>query len=472
MEPLFTDHDACYRALASHDTRFDGRVFIGCKTTRIYCRPVCRVRTPRPENCDFFPSAAAAEHAGFRPCLKCRPELAPGLAAVDAPARTARQAARLLEENPPAGDLGDVAARLGITSRHLRRIFKQEYGVSPVRFLRTRRLLLAKSLLTDTDLSITTVAFASGFGSIRRFNDSFKEHYRMPPSRFRKGIGKTGNTDGDPREDAITLFLSYRPPFDWGALLSFVGSRTIDRIDYVADRSYRRTVRLTQGGKAYGGCIEVRDAPAKNALAVTVSGSLLPVLSAVLGKVRLLFDLDSEPDLIHEHLKAMTVKAARTVANRLVEALGEPVETASAPRPTEGPTHVFPSAAAIASLPLPVEDTLGPLGITGTRARAIRALAEALVNGEIDLSPAADASLMMERLLALPGFGSWTVQYLAMRVLAWPDAFPHMDHGVKLALKQALGLDEYPPPKQILELAEAWKPWRSYATMCLWRSLA
>ncbi|MDR0513593.1 MAG: DNA-3-methyladenine glycosylase [Coriobacteriaceae bacterium] len=322
-------------------------------------------------------------------------------------------------------------------------------------------------------------------------HDAFHQMLASHDARF----DGQGLVDGD----SITLLLAYRPPFDWELLLDFLGSRTIDRIDRVEDGAYLRAVRIQQGGTFHTGWIQVRHTPARNALSAIVATSLLPVLSPVLARIRVLFDLDCDPTLIHRRLASMdklkpgmnreglrmpgafdgfemavravlgqqvTVKAARTLANRLVEILGEPV-----PTPIAGLTHVFPSPEALAALPQPVEDVLGPLGITGSRARAIRALAEALASGEVMLSPTADVPLMMERLLALPGFGPWTVHYLAMRALAWPDAFPHTDYGIKLALKRAWGLNDYPSPKRILEAAKPWKPWRSYAAMNLWRSL-
>ncbi|MDR1712756.1 MAG: helix-turn-helix domain-containing protein [Coriobacteriales bacterium] len=517
MDDMLNNHEQCYRALAAHDARFDGRIFVGCKTTRIYCRPICRVRLPRPENVDFYPSAAAAEAAGFRPCLKCRPELAPGSAVMDAAGQLAHRAALLMEADPLDCSLEEVAAQLGITARHLRRVFEQEYGTSPQQFLQTRRLLLAKNLLTDTKLPVTEVAYAAGFGSIRRFNDSFKSHYRLSPSRFRKdglrsqaGLPQVpggGKANRGEASDTITLLLGYRPPLDFAGILGFLAARTIDGVESVCADSYLRAVRLQRDGQVFSGWLAVRPAARRDALAVSVSTSLLPVLSAVLARLRCLFDLDCQPDLIHEHLSSMdnlrpaagepgasinilgvrvpgcfdafematrailgqqvTVKAARTLANRMAVELGEPLRT-----PFAELTRTFPSAECIAALPEPVADILGPLGVTGTRARAIRALAEALTSGYIELSPAADAPQSMQRLLELPGFGPWTVQYVAMRALHWPDAFPHGDYGVKLALKRLLGSAEHPPPKQILALAEDWRPWRSYATMNLWKSLS
>jgi AraC family transcriptional regulator of adaptative response / DNA-3-methyladenine glycosylase II len=385
-------------------------------------------------------------------------------------------------------NIGDLARTLGITDRHLRRVFEQEFGVTPVRYLQTRRLLLAKSLLTDTTLPVTQVALTAGFKSIRRFNELFQERYRMAPSRFRKVNGnvQTGS-------DSITLLLGYRPPYEWHSILTFFAQRTIDGVEAVCDGSYLRAVCLNDGSTECSGWLSVTHMPSKNALAVTVSSGLLPVLSRVLARVRQLFDINCDPARIQQTLgvrdlpggrpyapgtrvpgcfdpfemavrailgQQVTVKAARTLAKRLVEAFGHSVQT-----PFATLSYTFPKPRTIVDLPSPIEDQLGPLGITGARARSIRALAQALEQGTVELSTAADAQQQMERLLKLPGFGPWTVHYVAMRALGWPDAFPHTDFGVKKALAP---LD----PQQILKLAQAWQPWRSYVTVSLWNSLS
>ena len=229
---LLLDDEACYAAMQAHDARFDGRFFCGVSSTGIYCRPVCRVKVPKKENCTFFVSAAAAEAAGYRPCLRCRPELAPGLAPVDSVARLARGAALIMEEDcPTSRKISELAAMLGITDRHLRRVFFAEYGVSPVQYLQTQRLLLAKSLLSDTQLTVTDVAMAAGFGSIRRFNDLFKKHYRLTPNKLRKkGRSMEESNQG------ITLSLGYRPPYAWDSLISFLAGRAIPGVESVAGR--------------------------------------------------------------------------------------------------------------------------------------------------------------------------------------------------------------------------------------------
>ena len=288
---ILLNDEACYAAMQAHDVRFDGRFFCGVSSTGIYCRPVCRVKVPKKENCTFFISAAAAEAAGYRPCLRCRPELAPGLAPVDSAGRLARSAALLMEEDHlPGRKISEVAAMLGITDRHLRRVFFAEYGVSPVQYLQTRRLLLAKSLLSDTHLTVTDVAMAAGFGSIRRFNDLFKTHYRLAPNRLRKQDRREGNSDG------ITLSLGYRPPYAWDSLISFLAMRAIPGVESVAGGSYRRTAAIKTGEATHYGWVSVANRPKQNALSVAVATTLLPVLPQVLERIRFLFDVNCSPD--------------------------------------------------------------------------------------------------------------------------------------------------------------------------------
>lgn len=481
--------EACYAALSAHDARFDGRFFVGVSSTGIYCRPVCRVKRPRAENCSYYISAAAAEAAGYRPCLKCRPELAPGLAPVDMAGRLARKAAAMIEEDCLSdSSLAQLADSLGVTDRHVRRVFSAEYGVSPVQYLQTRRLLLAKQLLTDTALSITDIAFNSGFGSLRRFNDLFKKRYKLNPRELRK----TANTATNKNSNTFSLLLGYRPPYEWDTLLSFLSKRGIPGVEHVSDNAYHRAVIIKKGKTVYRGWISVSHVEKKTALSVTISCSLLPVLPKVVSRVRLLFDVNSDPLGIYEKIKTMnkispglsvpgirlpgcfdpfemgvravlgqqiTVKAASTLASRLVLALGTKIDT-----PFEFLTHTFPAAEDITRLSLPIENQLGPLGITSARSRSIFALAEAMVNRSITLSQSSEIESEMQKLQALPGFGTWTVNYIAMRALAWPDAFPHTDYGIKKALP---GMTE----TELLKLADTWRPWRAYGAINLWNSL-
>jgi AraC family transcriptional regulator of adaptative response / DNA-3-methyladenine glycosylase II len=481
MAPMTLDPHTCYRALRSRDARFDGRFFVAVSSTRIYCRPVCTVKPPRRENCRFYPSAAAAESAGYRPCLRCRPELAPGNASVDARTRVAQAAASLIEDRSlDAEGLPAVASRLGITDRHLRRAFGAEFGVSPVEFAQTQRLLLAKRLLTDTALPVTEIAFASGFGSLRRFNALFRQRYRLQPGQLRRHM----HAAAAPAADALNFELSFRPPYDWAAVSAFLGARAIAGVEALEDGRYRRTVRIAQEGKDHLGWIEVSLSPKKPALRIAVSASLARVLPPVLSRVKALMDLSCNPvevaqalgALAHKHPgmrvpgafdgfevavrailgQQVSVAAARTVAGRFALALGDPLET-----PFDALNTVFPAATRVADTP---PGRIARLGLPGARARTILALARAVADGDLVLMPNADIEATLERLRALPGVGEWTAQYIAMRSLAWPDAFPHTDLGVM----KALGTKD---ARRVLAAAEAWRPWRAYAVMHLWNSL-
>jgi AraC family transcriptional regulator, regulatory protein of adaptative response / DNA-3-methyladenine glycosylase II len=480
MAPMRLDPTTCYRALRARDARFDGRFFVAVSSTRIYCRPVCTVRPPRRENCRYYPSAAAAESAGYRPCLRCRPELAPGSATIDAVQRTARATARLIEEGSVNEEgIEAAAARLGITDRHLRRAFQAEFGVSPVAFAQTQRLLLAKQLLTDTRMPVTEVAYASGFGSVRRFNALFRERYRLRPRELRKASlpAATG--------DALAFELGYRPPYDWGAIAGFLGARAVAGIEACDGAAYRRTVRVASGGAWHGGWVEIAPAPGKPALRVRIAASLGKALPQVLARVKSLMDLSCHPAEVARALgplaaqrpgmrvpgafdgfeialravlgQQVSVAAARTLACRFAEAFGERIET-----PFDSLNRVFPTAERIAALPY---RRIARLGVPAARARTIVALARAAAHGGLDLAPGADVEATLAKLRALPGVGEWTAQYVALRALAWPDAFPHTDHGVMKAMKLT-------DPKRVLAAAEGWRPWRAYAVMHLWQSLA
>ncbi len=478
-----------YAAFKAKDTRFDGRFFVGVTSTGIYCRPICRAKQPKADNCTFYTTAAAAEHAGFRPCLLCRPELAPGNAPVDAAASLAHHAARLIEEScQKDNSIEDLASRLGYTDRHVRRVFTEEFGVSPVQYQQTCRLLLAKNLLTETNLSITDVAMAAGFGSLRRFNDLFKKQYRLVPTALRR------QASGEKKQDSnVTVSLGYRPPYQWQQILDFLALRAVPGVETVKDGEYIRTVHLDDGNQHhFYGWIRVGHFPQKNVLTVTMDTNLLPLLPQVLARTRHLFDLYCDPDAIYETLVSMnnirpglcipgtrlpgcfdvfemavravlgqqiTVKAARTLAARLVEKYGTPIQTG-----IEGLTHTFPSPGDFIALEEPIANHLGPLGITGSRANTILSLARVLAHGEINLGHCVQPEAEMKKLLSIPGIGDWTAQYIAMRGMDWPDAFPHTDYGVKKALSSYTS-------KEILKIAEAWRPWRSYATINLWNSL-
>ena len=481
------DADACYRAVAAHDARFDGAFFIGVTSTGIYCRPVCRVKTPRRENCRFFAHASQAEGAGFRPCLRCRPELAPqtlAWSAQDASALLAQHAARLLDSPDAWGDevpsVAGLAARLGVSDRHLRRVFEAELGVSPMDWLQTRRLLAAKQLLADTRLPVAQVALAAGFASLRRFNAAFAAQYRMSPTALRRDGSEAKPGDG------IAVTLGYRPPYDVREMLQFLQQRGIagvEQID-VAAHTVARTLRLDDDTCGWVAC---RFEPEQHRVQVRVADSLAPQLPRVIARVRAWLDLDADPAAIHAVLGAdfpalaglrvpgtldglelavravvgqqVTVAAARTLTTRLVERFGTPLAT-----PIDGLTRLFPSPAALAAAS---GDELGQLGLVRQRQAAIHALAQAVSSGQISLHAGADVAATMDALKALPGIGAWTADYIALRALRWPDAFPSGD----MALQKALAPEGQRLTARAAESrAERWRPWRAYAVIRAWHS--
>lgn len=468
------DTETGYQAILTKDTRFDGIFYVGVSTTGVYCRTVCRARTPRRSSCSFYPSAASAERAGFRPCLLCRPELAPGNARIDAAGRLAAAVASRIEEGVLAEmSLEELASDLQVSSRHLRRVVDREFGVSPVELAQTQRLLLAKRLLTDTDLSMTETAFASGFSSLRRFNALFKDRYRLSPStiRQRRSVG--------PAKDSFRSELAYRPPLDWTALLDFLRARAIRGVELVDDTSYKRTVRIG----ACCGWIALGPSSGRSTIAVELSRSLIPVVLPVLTRVKRLLDLSAEPVEIALRLgrlargnpglrvpgafdgfevavrailgQQVSVRAATTLAGRLASHFGEPIAT-----PFDGLDRLTPAADRVAAASVA---GIASLGITAKRAESIRSLARGADAGRLRLDGDADPLRLVERIQTVPGIGEWTAQYLAMR-LGWPDAFPRTDLGIRKAL----------PDMSVSEItahAEQWRPWRSYAVMHLWKSL-
>lgn len=473
------DDATCYRALAARDSRFDGLFFVGVTSTGIYCRPICPARTPMERHCRFFANAPLAEREGFRPCLRCRPERAPGYAPVDAVGRTARAAAARIEAGAlnDGGGLDALARDLGLGARQLRRVVRQEFGVSPIELAQTRRLLLAKQLIAESGLPITQVAFASGFSSVRRFNALFRSHYGLTPTSMRRSPPK-GVASGE-----IRLTLGFRPPLAWGSLLRFFDSHSTAGVDRVAGNSYRRTVALGP----HRGWFSAAPVPGRDLVAVEVSTSLLPALPTVLARVRGLFDLDARPDAIAAHLRGdprlgnfpaglripgafdgfelavrtilgqrISVRAATALAGRLSGAFGEPLAT-----PDPALDRTFPSPERLAAAPLA---GLAAAGIGGPHARAIVGVARAVAEGEIDLGPGPDPEAIVAKLKEIPGIGEWTAQSVAMRGLLWPDAFPDGD----LALLRASGEPSHPA---LRAAADSWRPWRAYAAMALWERL-
>ena len=476
--PTALENDACYLALKSHDARFDGSFFTAVTSTGIYCRPICRVKLPRRENCRFYRHAAQAEAAGFRPCLRCRPELAPRAASwstEDASRILALQAARLIDEPDAWPEDGpgaaSVARRLGVSDRHLRRIFEAQFGVSPLQYLQTRRLLAAKQLIADTRLPMTQVALASGFASVRRFNAAFAAHYGLNPGAMRRAGGSRPGP-------AIEVRLGFRPPYDSAAMLAFFDRRALQGVEVAHGGGLARTLRVVQGSQAHAGWLQVRFDPAREQLLLSVSDSLAAVLPIVISRVRAMFDLDAEPQAINAALHArfplgdglrvpgtadgfelavravlgqqISVAAARTIGSRLVAAYGEPIGTA-----LPGLDRLFPTPAALAAAD---GDTLGRMGIVRQRQAALQALARVTLQGALPLHAGAELHGTLAALQALPGIGDWTAQYIAMRALRWPDAFPAGD----VALQKALGVTT---ARAAAQASQAWRPWRSYAVL-------
>lgn len=477
--------DVCYQALLSGDPHFDGLLFVGVSSTGIYCRVgVCWAKVPKRENCTFFKTAAEAEAAGYRPCLKCRPELAPGTPITPDIDHAVARAAASMRERLGDAPIARIAAEQGMSERHLRRLFEQTYGVSPAQYRETCRLLLAKSLLTDTELSMTRIAYASGFASVRRFNDAFVNSYGMQPTRFRKSA--QSSTSAKTEAAPIVLHVDYREPYRFDLLLGFLQMRAIEGVEAVLDGAYWRIVRASDGERA--GWIKVENDPSHRRLAVTISPELFDDIPSVLARTRRLFDTDCVPEAVEQGLadfyehsgetyripgirvpcafdgfematrailgQQITVKAASTLAGRVAREFGSP---------TKGPipelTCAFPLPQAFCADDAPAR--LGEVGVIAQRANAICAIARAMETGELTLRPGADLVAEAARLGSIRGIGDWTVQYVLMRAYDYPDAFLPTDYGVKLALPDM-------KPRELEKLSQPWRPWRSYAVMSMW----
>ena len=469
--------EICQRAVRARDVRFDGIFFVGITTTRVYCRPVCPARVSYPERRRFFDSAASAERAGFRPCLRCRPELAPGRALMDAVPRLARLAAQRIAAGALNGQsVTGLARELGVSERHLRRALERELGVSPAELAQTHRLLLAKRLLAETSLPVTRVAFASGFQSLRRFNSVFRERYRLSPSALRRAAPSNGGSTA-PGGDFVTLTLAYRPPLDWPLLLGRLAREAVPRMVVVEGESYARTVRLDDRA----GAIVARHIPAKSHLEVAVSLSLLPALMPLLARLRHLFDLDAEPAMVDAHLAqhglepsvrrhpGMRIPGAvdgfEVALRSLIEeenedlpapvlgALAEEMETG-----VPGLDRLGPSPERVAKAGVP---GLTALGVSRPRASALVAVARALAGGTLRLQPGSDVVATHRALLEMEGIGERLATVIVMRALYWPDAFPTADPD----LQRAAGVGSR---TELRALAERWRPWRAYAAQHLW----
>jgi AraC family transcriptional regulator, regulatory protein of adaptative response / DNA-3-methyladenine glycosylase II len=476
------DHDACYRAICLRDARFDGRFFTAVKTTGIYCRPICPARTPRSENVTFYPSAAAAQEAGFRPCLRCRPETAPDLGAWRGTSNTVSRALGLIELGAlDEARIDDLAARLGVGERQLRRLFHQHLGASPIAVAQTRRILLAKQLIHESSLPMTEIAFASGFGSIRRFNETFQALFGRPPRALRRTKTVPAGAQG-----TIDVLLRYQPPYDWPAMLEFLRRRAIPGIERVTADCYARTMELN-GAQ---GTIAVRPG-AGHALRATVRFPKLSALPTIIARLRRVFDLSADPAPIAAHLakdpalaplvkarpglrvpgawdgfelairavlgQQITVAAAARLAGRLVAAHGERLA-----EPDGDLTHVFPRPEALARA------DLTSLGMPRGRAMALSAVAAAAVADAHLFDATCGLDDAITRLRSIRGVGEWTAQYIALRQLREPDAFPAADIGLMRAMASRDGRAH--SSSELLDRANPWRPWRAYAAQHLWAS--
>lgn len=471
------DFEPRYRALRSRDARFDGVFFTGVTSTGIYCRPVCPTKTPKAANCRFFPTASEAEKEGFRPCLRCRPELAPGTTSTEGMVGLLMH--RLHVRGMMNAEIADLVALSGFSERHLRRQFLAECGLPPVAVLQTRRLLFAKQLLQDTRLPVTDIAYSAGFGSLRRFNALFKDRYGLAPTALRR--------KEEPMNDTVSLRLDYRPPLHWPSMLAYLRYRLTPGMDMIEGDEYFRTVSIGD----HTGWLRLGPGDRPHTLQATVPMSLAPVLGELLARIRVVCDLDAHPQEIDAVLGAhpllrpyvegrpglrvpgawtpfelasrtvlgqqVSVAGANTLMGRMALRFGGKIET---PWPE---LRLLPATAeAVASAGI---DDIARIGMPGKRAEGLRHLAQAMAGGHIPLMPGDEAAGTMAKLKALPGIGEWTAQYLAMRALRHPDAFPAGDLGLRKALTTGATMSS---ERQALAIAEAWRPWRSYAALHLW----
>jgi AraC family transcriptional regulator of adaptative response / DNA-3-methyladenine glycosylase II len=476
------DPDICYRALQAHDARFDGAFFVAVKTTGIYCRPVCRARVPGRDRCEFFSRAAEAERAGFRACFRCRPERAPGCSSVDALSQLVASAAHRIDEGElNRGSVEQLAGTLGVSARHLRRALQNELGVGPVELALSKRVALARELLLGTSLPVTQVASASGFASLRRFNDAYRKSQGMTPSAVRR---PRAGSDADGQ--AIRVVLDIRSPFDAASAFAFLRARTVAGSEAFIGETYWR------GASIHGvaGLIALSPAPKRDAVVVEVSSSLAPALMTIAARTRRMFDSDADPTLIGEHLsrdpllakrvarrpalrvmgafdpfewtvravlgQQISVRGALTIAARLVAKLGIPLRGDRAT--CDSVAFAWPDAERLADAKL---EQLTSLGLTRTRAGTVIGVARAVADGRLRLDPHADSDTTRDALLAIPGIGPWTAQYIELRALGRPDAFPAGDLGLRKALG---GIST----AECEARAERWRPWRAYAATHLW----
>ena len=476
------DRRVCDRARETRDPRFDGLFYIAVTSTRIYCRPVCPAPAPKSRNIRYYASAAAASAAGFRPCLRCRPEAAPGSPLHRAKSDLVAGALRLIEQGVlDETSLPELARRVGVGERHLRRLFADELGASPLDVAATRRLLFAKKLLTETALPITAIAPAAGYASLRRFNAAFLETYGKAPRDIRR------SHEGSATTDELALRLPFRPPYDFAHLLWFLEKRVIPGVEVVDGTTYRRS--FVAAGSP--GWLSIAPIEGESALALRVHHAKASALGEIVARVRRMFDVDADPLAINAHLRRdallkpfvkrwpgqrlpnawdgfelavrailgqqVSVAAARTLAARVAAKHGTPYAEGEA----VGLGALFPEPETLADAPLE------SIGVMRARADAIRTLARAVAEGRVHFRTEQTLAAFEQSLVALPGIGPWTAHYVAMRALGQPDAFPAAD----LILRRAAGRGETLSTRATEAMSEAWRPWRAYAVMLLWRSM-
>ena len=498
-------HEIYERARLSRDPRFDGQFFVAVRTTGIYCRPICPAVAPKSENVSFFPTAAAAGEAGFRPCLRCRPECAPGTPAWNGTSTTVRRGLRLISSGAlDGGSIEQLAERLGVTSRHLRRLFAEHVGASPLAVAHTQRLHFAKRLIDQTLLPLSEVAHAAGYGSVRRFNDTFRKTYGRTPRELRQRTHETTESG-----TALTVHLNYRKPFDWSPLLEFFAGRATPGVEGVFGDRYYRTIRIN--GRP--GVIECSNH--MDRVFLTMHGIETNDVFQVVRSAREMLDLDAPIGDIHDVLRAdqllagllrrhpgvrvpgawdgfeltvrailgqqVSVKAATTLAGRIAARYGEKVElpqTLRADYEMNRPDGMSRERAQIREKQLqlnrlfPAPDKLARarligIGLVKSRAETIRRVAAAVVSGDISFDEAQDPDELRASLMAIRGIGEWTAEYVVMRALKYPDAFPASD----LGLLKAIDAARKPTANELKVRAQAWRPWRAYAALLLWGSL-
>ena len=473
------DRRICTQARITRDARFDGLFFVAVRSTGIYCRVVCPAPTAKERNVEYYKNAAAAGAAGYRPCLRCRPELAPGMP-LRASSALIGAALRLIESGLlDRGSVADLAARIGVGERHLRRLFLAEVGAGPLDIAATRRLLFAKKLLGETDLPITQVGLAAGYRSVRRFNAAVRAGYGRSPRALRR-------TSARPESGSLTLRLPYRPPYDFAALLAFFARRAIPGVEHVDAAGYSRRFAVDEAT----GSLRVTQPAGENALALTVEMARAAPLQEIAARVRRMFDLDADIGAINRHLRGdprlralvrrhagqrlpggwegfeiairavlgqqISVAAARTLAARLVQRFGMPVAGEG-----DGAVRLFPAAQTL------VDADLAAIGVTRQRAATLRAVARALCDETVSFRPEQTLDEFVASWTELPGIGAWTAHYIAMRALSDPDAFPAADLVLRKAVAPAGALLS---TRALEQIAEAWRPWRAYAVLHLWRS--